>query len=92
MRYFSRTNSTYARIMQTVLLEKEAAEAIEDLAKVLHRRMEHLDPSEDADWHRLSQRKRDFFRFCIEEILHHPRIIQQALNALDQSGSPATAR
>lgn len=39
------------------------------LARQLHWKMEHLDPTEDGDWDCLSDRKREFYRLCVEYLL-----------------------
>jgi hypothetical protein len=48
-----------------------ADSAIERLARELHWKMEHLDPTEDSDWERLSDRQREFYRLCVRWLLFH---------------------
>jgi hypothetical protein len=55
------------------------AEAIWVLARRLHWKMEHLDPSENRDWDELSERKRDFFRLCVIAILDDADSVKRAL-------------
>jgi len=48
----------------------ERHEAIQLLGKRLHNRMEHLDPSlGDDGWEALSEREREFYRLCVEDML-----------------------
>ena len=54
-------------------------DAIEHLAKILHRKTEHLDPTEDADWAAMSERKKEFFRLCVKAVLREKEAIQQAM-------------
>ena len=49
--------------------ESQTAAAIERLACRLHWKMEHLDPTEDGDWACLSDRNREFYRLCVEDLL-----------------------
>ena len=43
--------------------------AVERLANRLHDKMEHLDPTEDGEWACLPDRKREFYRLCVEDLL-----------------------
>jgi hypothetical protein len=62
-------------------------DAIEHLAKRLHWKMEHLDPTEDPDWDLLTERQRDFYRLCIKSLLAERSAIEEAL----QLTAPAPA-
>jgi hypothetical protein len=56
--------------------------AIDRLAHRLREKLEHLDPSLDAvEWESLSERQRDFYRLCIEDVL----LDIEAVNAATQS-------
>ena len=44
--------------------------AIGELAKVLHWKMEHLDPTEKPDWENLTDREREFYRLCVQAIFN----------------------
>jgi hypothetical protein len=58
--------------------------AIERLAHALHEKMEQLDPTEDYDWATLTERRREFYRLLIKNLL-------QRLGVVDGSSiSPAT--
>ncbi len=59
-------------------------EAIDLLARELHFKMEHLDPTEDADWEKLSERHRDFFRCCIRHLMLYGDLIRSALTEDDR--------
>ncbi|MFL5338502.1 MAG: hypothetical protein ACJ8H8_36430 [Geminicoccaceae bacterium] len=52
--------------------EAEWDDLTDRLARVLHREMERLDPTEDADWESMDERRRDFYRFCIEALQLDP--------------------
>jgi hypothetical protein len=59
--------------------ELTARQAIEELARVLHSKMEHLDPTDDPSWPDLTDHKKEFYRSCVEEVLLHERLIRIAL-------------
>ena len=42
---------------------------VEKLAASLHERMEHLDPTFEDDWTRLSEHRKEFYRLCVEWIV-----------------------
>jgi hypothetical protein len=44
-------------------------EKVERLSRALHWKMEHLDPSWDGNWDRLSERNREFYRQCVKHLL-----------------------
>jgi hypothetical protein len=45
-------------------------DALEDrLARVLHLKMEHLDPTGKFVWESLTEREKTFYRCCIQAIL-----------------------
>ncbi len=52
--------------------------AIEYLARRLHWKMEHLDPSEDADWGGLSERQKEFYRLCVREVIRDGSMVDRA--------------
>ena len=43
--------------------------AIELLARGLHWKMEHRDPTEDGDWDSLADSQRDFYRTCVRALV-----------------------
>ncbi len=43
-------------------------QAVVSLAKRLHWKMEHLEPTERADWDSLTEQERAFYRLCVETI------------------------
>ena len=56
----------------TKAVSKEAGapgERVERLARVLHWKMEHLEPTDRPDWVTLTEREKDLYRLCIEAIL-----------------------
>jgi hypothetical protein len=53
--------------------------AIEELARTLHSKMEHLEPTEDFDWDRLNERQQEFYRLCVEGLLSNRRHLGIAL-------------
>lgn len=55
-------------------------EALEFLARRLHWKMEHLDPTNDPpEWELLSEHQREFYRACTNAILQERRIARIAL-------------
>ena len=54
---------------------------MEELAQVLRRKMEHLDPSldHDTDWAALPERKKEFFRLCIKAVFFDRALARAAL-------------
>jgi len=63
-------------------MEKRRAgdEAIEALARRLHWKMEHLDPTDEDDWEKLSDRQREFYRISIVSLLEERALLISALN------------
>ena len=61
-------------------------EAREELARVLFRKMEHLDPrvvddpNELFEWDHLTDRQREFYRLCLEEVLREVALVRAALD------------
>jgi len=54
--------------------------AILGLARRLHWKMEHLDPSEtDSDWDHLKEREQEFYCLCIKAILDERSLVEEAL-------------
>ncbi len=45
--------------------------AILKLAECLYDAMEHFDPSDAPAWSELSIRERDFYFFCVSELVHN---------------------
>jgi hypothetical protein len=41
----------------------------ERLARLLHAKMEHLDPTGKPVWEGLTEREREFYRCCVDTIL-----------------------
>lgn len=54
-------------------------EALNLLAKRLHWKMEHLDPSENSCWDALGDRDRAFYHLCIEAIFNERELSRAAL-------------
>jgi hypothetical protein len=54
-------------------------EATWELAKRLHWKMEHLDPSDGPAWDDLRDEERDFYRLCIRAILDDQTLLFSAL-------------
>lgn len=55
-------------------------EALEFLARRLHWKMEHLDPTNDPpEWELLSERQREFYRACTVSLFQERRIASIAL-------------
>jgi hypothetical protein len=66
-------------------------EAREELARILHDKMEHLDPSdEDSNWDRLTDFEKQFFRSCIERLAHEQHLLAALL--CDETGNHGIAR
>lgn len=61
-------------------------QAIEELAKVLHWKMEHLDPTDQADWNLLDDLDREFYRQCVKAILRQGSLL---MASAPYSGIPA---
>jgi hypothetical protein len=55
------------------------SEAREELARLFHWKMEHLDPSEDSECDALPEHKKEFFRLCITAILNEAVLVRAAL-------------
>jgi hypothetical protein len=55
--------------------------AREFLARQLHWKTEHLDPSDEREWDSLPEHRKEFFRALVSWLLVHPNEIQDALNA-----------
>lgn len=55
--------------------------AIEELAKVLHWKMEHLDPTDGGEWEDMSDDEREIFRQCVKALLRRGSLLSAA-NAL----------
>lgn len=53
--------------------------AVASLAKRLHWKMEHLDPTERADWDSLTAQERGFYRLCVESIFDERDLSRAAL-------------
>ena len=51
---------------------------VERLARVLHAKMEHLDPTDDPDWESLTEQQREFYRLCIEALLRRRDLLDAA--------------
>ena len=66
--------------MSAAALSRE--EAIEGLARELHWKMEHLDPTDGADWELLSDSEREFYRQSVAWMLLFPELIEAALRPL----------
>ena len=51
--------------------EMQLTEAeLDELAKALHAKMEHLDPTFDPDWPEKSEHQRDFYRLCVAAVVN----------------------
>lgn len=55
-----------------------ATEAVELLAEQLHFKMEHLDPTEDAVWQGLTERRKEFYRACVFEVIRDKSLVEKA--------------
>ena len=55
-------------------------EVIEDLARTLYLTMEHLDPTGEYDWEKLSDRQKEFYRLSITGLLRERALLISALN------------
>jgi hypothetical protein len=42
---------------------------LERLSKELHRKLEHLDPTDDPEWEQLEDHDREFYRQCIKTLI-----------------------
>jgi hypothetical protein len=61
-------------------------EALEFLARRLHWKMEHLDPTDGPEeWEQLSEHQREFYRACVNAVFQERRI---ARIALGHEGAP----
>ena len=60
-------------------LTQEAA--LERLARRLWTKMEHLDPTIDGDdaWIGLAERRRDFYRLCVEDLFLDEEAIRSVI-------------
>lgn len=58
---------------------ESSSEAIEALARRLHWKMEHLDPTDEYDWEKLSDRQREFYRISVESLLDDRALLMSAL-------------
>jgi len=67
--------------------EKACERAVEELAKVLHWKMEHLDPSDEADWGTMTDEDKEFFRQCVKALLRQGNLL---VAAAPYSGVPTT--
>jgi hypothetical protein len=55
-------------------------EAIEHLARRLHWKMEHLEPTDDgSSWDLLTDRQQDFYRVCVRAIFDERQLSRAAL-------------
>lgn len=54
-------------------------EALEELAKRLHSKMEHLEPTDASEWIALTCRQKDFYRTLIEEICLFPDLVSKVI-------------
>lgn len=53
--------------------------AIDELARILHQKMEHLDPSNlPYEWDDVPARNKEFYHTLIEELLVHPELLDGA--------------
>lgn len=53
--------------------------AVASLAKRLHWKMEHLEPTERAEWDSLTEQERSFYRLCVETIFDERDLSRAAL-------------
>jgi hypothetical protein len=56
--------------------------AILGLARRLHWKMEHLDPTNDPEWDRLSDCQREFYCLCVEALFDEKTLIDEYINEL----------
>jgi hypothetical protein len=54
-------------------------EAIRELARTLHSKMEHLDPSDGPEWEALTERQREFYTLCVKAVLFEGELVRVAL-------------
>lgn len=57
----------------------DKSSALETLAKKLHDKMEHLEPTDRPDWAHMDNHEREFYRLCIEWLVLEPEVILAAL-------------
>ena len=54
-------------------------EAINELARILHWKLEHVDPSDHPEtWGSLTEHERDCYRSCIKAIIWHGSLLEVA--------------
>ena len=56
----------------------EKLEALEMLAKKLHSKMEHLDPTGKPTWADLDEFDREFYRSCVEAVIDDRNLLNLA--------------
>lgn len=56
----------------------ESTSALSILARLLHDKMEHLDPSTDDTWEDLTHYERRFYELCIIELASNQELFRQA--------------
>ncbi len=58
--------------------------ALEQASKILRAKMEHLDPTElgELDWEELTDWHKDYWRFCVEDLLERSDLIKSCLREL----------
>ncbi len=61
-------------------MRQASDEAIDALARRLHWKMEHLDPTDEYDWEKLSDRKREFYCISVESLLEERAHLMSALD------------
>jgi hypothetical protein len=55
------------------------APIVEALAEELHRKMEHLDPTDLPEWEKLNDRQKFFYRACVQHLLLQEGLIKAFL-------------
>ena len=53
---------------------------VENLARELNSKMEHLDPTTLPEWDEMSDSQRNFFVNCVEHLLGQGELLREALD------------
>jgi hypothetical protein len=59
--------------------EREWRNAIEELSRKLHEEMERLDPTEDPEWGKLSDVRKEFYRCCLKKLTRERSLMLTAI-------------
>jgi hypothetical protein len=69
-----------------MIREDAPPDAIDALARRLHRTMDRIDPAPESAWDGIDEENREFYRECIRDLLKEETLIQLALEV------PATTK